>query len=125
MEEMGLGCTEKKGRPGQEVLQKTEPNWWEGGWEEDRREGGKREMEAAEEQAGEEEEEEEEQEEQEGGGGAGGRRASIWIVEPFGARADSLACLQFFPASWGLSFYFRGKLPAVTNLFLNKPNPGS
>lgn len=79
---MGLGCTEKKGRPGQEVLQKTEPNWWEGGWEEDRREGGKREMEAAEEQAGEEEEEEEEQEEQEGGGGAGGRRASIWIVEP-------------------------------------------
>lgn len=57
--------------------------------------------------------------------GAGGRGPSLLESGALGpARADSPACLQFslFP---GDSHFIFGKAAcSVTNLFLNKPNPG-
>lgn len=95
------------------MLLRTEPNWWEGDVEGDRRGGGKREIEAAEEQVGEEEEQE-----------GGGRRSHIWKVEPLGEHVLTHSPASNLPCFLGTLILFSGKLPAVTNLFLNKPNPG-
>lgn len=91
------------------MLVRTDPNWWEGDVEGDRkkekkRDGGCRGTGW-------------------GGGGAGGRRASIWKVEPLGEHV--LTHSSNLPCFLGTLILFSGKLPAVTNLFLNKPNPGA